>query len=274
MRFIFRILILAPVLYIILVVFVYYYQNNLLYYPESGIAATPENYGLDWENIYFETADHIKLNGWFLPGKNSEEVILLSHGNAGNISNRLPLLRLLNTLGINIFIYDYRGYGRNEGSPGEAGLYLDIEAAFSYLQETKNFKPKQIILMGRSLGGGVTGHLAARERVKGVILESTFTSVPNLAADLYWFLPVRQLCKNNFATINKVARIKSPLLIIHSREDELIPFEHGQKLFEKATEPKSFLAITGSHNQGSLNSKKEYITALKSFIQNPLNNSQ
>ncbi|MDA3864636.1 MAG: alpha/beta hydrolase [Deltaproteobacteria bacterium] len=274
MRFIFRILIWAPVLYIFLVVFVYYYQNNLLYYPESGIASTPKNYGLVWEDIYFETADGIKLNGWFIPGKNSENVILLSHGNAGNISNRLPLLRLLNTLGTSIFIYDYRGYGRSEGSPGEKGLYLDVEAAFSYLQKTKNFKQEQIILMGRSLGGGVTSHLAARKPVKAVILESTFTSVPNLAAELYWFLPVKVLCKNNFATINKVARIKSPLLIIHSRDDELIPFEHGKKLFEKATKPKSFLEISGSHNQGSLNSKKKYITALKSFLKFQPDNSR
>jgi pimeloyl-ACP methyl ester carboxylesterase len=165
-----------------------------------------------------------------------------------------------------VFIIDYRGYGQSEGRPNEAGTYLDAEAAWRYLVEDRGIEPKQIIAFGRSLGGAVAAWLAIEHPPKGLILESTFTSVPDMAARQFPFLPVRWLARTQYNTIDRLPQIYVPLLISHSPDDRIIPYSHGQRLFEVANTPKYFLRMKGGHNEGFLITGKPYEDMLQKFI--------
>lgn len=167
---------------------------------------------------------------------------------------------------LNVLMFDYRGYGRSEGSPDEKGTYLDAEAAWRYLVEQRRERAGQIVIHGRSLGGAVAAHLAGDHTPAALVLESTFSSIPDLAARLYWWLPVRWLSKFHYRTAERVAAIQCPVLVIHSRDDDLIPFEHGRHIFEAAPQPKRFLEIRGSHNSAFLDSESTYAPALRAFL--------
>ncbi|MBU1537638.1 lysophospholipase, partial [Myxococcota bacterium] len=179
-------------------------QSCSAYYPSKQRLGTPAGMGLAFEDITLNTADKEKLHAWFVPRRKERGVVLFSHGNGGNISYRLWSIETFHSLGYAVFIYDYRGYGRSTGTPSEKGTYHDIQAAWDYLTKEKGFAPGRIVLFGRSLGGGVTSWLAARTRPAGVILESTFTSVPDLAADLFWYLPSRYFAKQRYNTWKRI----------------------------------------------------------------------
>ncbi len=193
-------------------------------------------------------------------------MILFCHGNGGNISHRLDSIQLFHRLGLSTFIFDYRGYGLSEGSPAEKGTYLDAEAAWNYLIRQRKVEPKKIIVFGRSLGGAVAAWLAQGHTPRMLIIESTFTSVKDLAGKFYPYFPVRLLSRFNYNVIEYLQKVNCPLLIIHSRDDEIVPFSHGQRLFMSAKEPKEFLDIMGTHNEGFILSGKHYETGLDSFI--------
>ena len=165
-----------------------------------------------------------------------------------------------------MLIFDYRGYGKSEGTPTEKGTYLDAEAAWDYLVNVRHVKPEKIILFGRSLGSAIAAEIAIRRKAGAIIIESGFTSIPDLGAKFFPHLPVRLISRYHYSTIDKVSMIDIPKLFIHSQQDELIPFEQGIRLFEKASAPKEFLQITGSHNEGFLISGKIYIDGLNIFI--------
>jgi len=252
--------------YIIFAGFLFIFQSHYVYYPERVLLADPGSIGLDFDSVHFETADGMKLSGWFIPSDSARGVILFCHGNAGNISHRLESIQIFHRLGLDVFIFDYRGYGQSEGKPTEHGTYQDAEAAWRYLVETRQVNPSQVVVFGRSLGGAVASWLAQSHRPRALILESTFTSVPDIAATLYPYLPVRFLSRFQYGTAEYLGRIECPVLIVHSRDDEIMPFSHGRQLFEMAREPKEFLEISGTHNEGFITSGKHYEQGLDAFI--------
>jgi len=253
--------------YVILSVFLFVFQSSYVYYPVRALRADPGSIGLDFEKIDFETTDGVKLSGWFIPSDTATAVILFCHGNAGNISHRLDSIRIFNQLGLDIFIFDYRGYGESEGKPSEKGTYEDTEAAWQYLVETRKVNPRSIIVFGRSLGGAVASWLAQKHTPGMLVLESTFTSIKDVAAILYPYLPVRWLSRFEYNTAEYLSRVDCPVLVIHSRNDEIMPYSHGHRLFEIAREPKKFLEISGTHNEGFITSGKLYEEGLNAFIQ-------
>lgn len=253
-------------LYIVIVIAVYFFQPGLIFFPEREIYTTPDKSGFAYENIAFFAKDKTKLSGWFIPAVNSKGVILFCHGNAGNISHRMESIQIFNKIGFDVFIFDYRGYGESKGKPSEKGCYLDAEAAWNYLIEQKKYSSDDIIIFGRSLGGTIASWLAQIHTPRKIILESTFTSVQDLGAELYPYLPIKYISRFDFNAIDYIQNVKCPVLIIHSRDDEIIPFTHGKKLYKYANEPKYFFEIQGSHNDGFFMAGDEYIKKLENFI--------
>lgn len=253
-------------LYIGLVIILMVFQAHFIYFPQREITVTPGEIGLSYEAVYFAAADGVKLSGWFVPAERSRAVILFCHGNAGNISHRLESIQVFHRLGLSTFIFDYRGYGQSEGKPTEQGTYLDAEAAWSYLIQKKQVDPTRIIIFGRSLGGVIAAWLAHVHTPKVLIIESTFTSIRDIAADLYPYLPVRLLSRFDYSAMDYLRQVNCPVLIVHSRNDEIISFSHGRRLFEAAHEPKEFLEITGTHNEGFMTSARHYEGGLDFFI--------
>jgi len=270
--------------YAVLAVVLFFYQPNLLYFPDMptrAIEATPADIGLDFEPLTLTTIDAESIDAWFVPadparGESTRGdparrdsvagVVLFCHGNAGNISHRLDSIRLFHELGLSVLIFDYRGYGQSTGKLTEKGTYQDADAAWNYLVQQRGIPPEAIILFGRSLGASIVSDLAARQVAAAVILESAFTSVPDVAAQLYPWLPVRWLRRYQYDTRKNLANIHSPVLIIHSRDDEIIPYVNGERLFAAANEPRQFLELRGGHNDGFMVSGSDYIHALDSFI--------
>ncbi len=262
-------LLLAAAAYGALVLLVSCSQSRLIYFPDMPsreLTATPRQIGLAYESVEFTTDDGVKLHGWFVPAAEPRGTLLFFHGNAGNISHRLDSLRIFHDLGLSSLILDYRGYGQSEGTPSEEGTYLDAEAALRFLQEQRGVAAGDLIVFGRSLGAAIAAHLASRHRVRALILESAFASVPEMAAALYPFLPTRWLVRFSYATKDYVGQRSCPLLVIHSRDDEIVPFEQGQTLFAAANPPKRFLELRGGHNDGFLASRGAYVEALDEFI--------
>jgi fermentation-respiration switch protein FrsA (DUF1100 family) len=192
---------------------------------------------------------------------------LFCHGNAGNIWNRIDVIWMLHEMGFNVCIFDYRGYGKSEGRPTEAGTYADAEAVWKWLVETKGIAPGRIVVQGESLGGGVASWVAEKKKPGALILESTFTSLPDMAARMYPFLPARWLCRFSYNTLARLPDIHCPVLVAHGKDDEMIPFAFGQRLFQAANEPKVFIELKGSHNDGRERSGREYEEMLKAFIE-------
>ena len=257
--------------YALILAIVYFKQERLLYFPEKEILQTPNNISLKYDEINFKTKDGFNISGWYIPAKIEKGVLLFCHGNAGNISHRLESINIFNSLNLSILIFDYRGYGKSEGKPSEHGTYFDAEAAWDYLVNVKGKSPKEIIIFGRSLGGAVAAETAMRKNPAALIMESCFTSVPDLGKRFYPWLPVKLISRFKYSTINKIGSINCPKLIIHSPEDEIIPFMHGKALYENAFHTKEFLKIKGGHNEGFLISGKAYNDGLKIFLEKYLN---
>jgi len=267
--FIIPLLLLAGGMYLLFCVLLFFMQSRLLYFPNLAgreLRRTPADIGLAYEDVHITASDRVGLHGWYVPARQERDVLLFFHGNAGNISHRLDSLRIFHDLGLSILIIDYRGYGRSQGKVSEAGTYRDAEAAWQYLAQVRQVTPDRIILFGRSLGGAVAAHLAASHPPAGLILESVFTSVPDMAADLYPFLPVRLLSRFHYNTLSSLKKVHCPVLVVHSPDDDIIPFAHGQKLFAAAKSRKSFLEIRGDHNEGFLASGNLYRQGLDRFI--------
>jgi fermentation-respiration switch protein FrsA (DUF1100 family) len=252
--------------FVIFAGYLFVFQSNYIYYPERTLSNDPGNVGLSFENVSFETTDRLKLSGWFIPCDNHRAVILFCHGNAGNMSHRLDSIQIFHRLGLGVFIFDYRGYGQSEGKPSESGTYTDVEAAWNYLVAERQVKPSEIIIFGRSLGGAVAAWQAHIHTPGALILESTFTSAPDIGAQYYPFIPVRLISRFKYDTAAYLKEVKCPVLIVHSPNDEMMPFSHGQRLFEVAKEPKEFLEISGSHNEGFITSGRQYEEGLNAFI--------
>jgi fermentation-respiration switch protein FrsA (DUF1100 family) len=253
--------------YLVIVLLVYIFQSKLLYFPDKNLITNPEFYGLKYEEVKFKTSDEIKIHGWYIPEDSAPYTLLFCHGNAGNISHRLESIKQFHDFGLNVFIFDYRGYGQSGGGTTEQGTHLDAEAAWNYLTNEKNISPQNIILFGRSLGAAIACQLATQQNAAALIMESAFMSVPKLAAQIYPFLPVRWLSRFQYNNLENIQKISYPVLFIHSRQDEIIPFSHGKRLFSVANPPKQFLEIYGSHNDGFYVSREIYEKGIKEFLE-------
>lgn len=249
--------------YILLCIGLYFFQEKLIYFPDNQLVNTPS---LDFNDVYLTSSEGKKIHGWYIDHENPRAYVLFFHGNAGNISHRPETIKIFNELGLATLIIDYQGYGLSEGQPTEKGSYDDALAAWKYLIDEKNIKAEYIIVFGRSLGGGVASWLANEKQPGLTILESTFSSITDIGKETYPFLPVKWLTRIQYNSKEHIKTINSPVLIIHSQHDEIIPFEHGQLLFNLAKEPKEFHEIQGGHNGGFLINRESYKNALANFI--------
>lgn len=265
---IWQILGMLAAIYAGLALFLYLFQSRMVYYPEIGreMVATPRQAGLDYEDVKLLTADGIALHGWFVPSSQSRGTVLFLHGNAGNISHRLDSLLMFHRLGYSTLIIDYRGYGNSAGKPSEQGTYQDAEAAWRHLTETRKIPSDTIVLFGESLGGAVAAWLATRHRPEALVISSGFTSVPDLAAKFYPFLPVRWLSRFDYDTRAYLRTVEAPVFIAHSPEDEIIPYRHGRALYDAAKAPKQFLELSGGHNEGFIFVRESWVQALGEFL--------
>lgn len=255
--------------YIALVIVVFFIQAGLIYLPSvptRDIVATPADIDLNYTTVNITTKDGIKLHGWLIPAEQQRGVILFFHGNAGNISHRLESIRLFNLLQLTTLIIDYRGYGQSEGKPSELGTYLDAQAAWQHLTEERHIPPDNIIIFGRSLGGAIATELATKTTPKALIVESTFASAAEIAADIYPYLPTKWLLRFNYNTSERLQSISVPKLIIHSTDDEIIPYKHAETLYANAKPTKQLLTIQGDHNSGFLSSATPYLKGVEQFL--------
>jgi uncharacterized protein len=240
---------------------------------ETALVFIPRRYpvgdwhpaGLAFEDAWFHSADGTQLHGWFLPQTRPRAVVLFCHGNEGNVATWAGALRIIHDrLSVAVLGFDYRGYGRSEGSPSEAGILADARAARAWLAHRAGIPENQIVVMGRSLGGAVAIDLAAQDGARALVVESTFTSAPDIAdAKLPW-LPLRRLMRTQLDSMAKIRNYQGPFLQSHGTDDRLVPFEMGQRLFAAANEPKRFVTIPGGgHNDPQTD---EYYVALSDFL--------
>lgn len=271
MRTLIPFLALAGVLYMGLSLALYLFQDRMVFLanmPGRALEATPGDMGLEYEDAWIDTSDGEKLHGWLIPAAVPRGTLLFFHGNAGNISHRLDSIMIFNKLGLDVLIIDYHGYGQSSGSPGEDKTYLDAQAAWDYLVVERGVSADHIVIFGRSLGGAVGAWLGSRPGVNpaGVIIESSFSSGVDMARTLYWFLPARLITRVKYPVADYAAGLRAPLLVAHSRDDEIIPFRMGRVVFEAAPGPKYFHEMHGDHNAGFWISREQYVPALDTFL--------
>jgi hypothetical protein len=246
-------------------------EKGLIFFPLRQLEGTPEDFGLEYENVFFLAADGIRLHGWFVPSTDPEENITLLwfHGNAGNISHRLENLALLHHyLNISIFIFDYREFGLSAGHISKAGTYLDAKGAWNYLVAERMVEPTDILLFGRSLGTALAVDLACSEPCLGVVLEAAFTSSQDMLKRYFLGAIPPELTQSSYDNIGKIHLIQEPLLFIHGEYDEAIPLEMAQRLYKTAQAPKRFYLVSESgHNDTYVVGGSEYFRQWQVFLQ-------
>lgn len=253
--------------YGIFALLLYFMQSKFLYLPKREIYYTPAELELPFEDISIQTPDNETITGWYIPAENAEITVLFCHGQGGNIMHRLDTINIFNELGLNCLMFDYRGYGHSTGKPTEQGTYIDTQTAYDWLVNTKKQDPENIIIFGRSMGCAIAANLASRVKAKAVVLESGFTSFGDIGQKFYPYMPVKLFATFSYNTIEYIKKTDIPVLIIHSKDDEIVPFEFGQKLYNAASEPKEFLEIFGRHNDGFLMTGDRYRNGLENWIE-------
>jgi len=243
-------------------------EEKFIFFPAAAIEATPRDAGLAFEDVYFTAADGTRLNGWLVPHPGAAATVLWLHGNAGNIGDRVGGLKLFqDKVKAGVFMIDYRGYGRSAGTVSEAGTYEDARAALEYLKARKDVDANRIVVFGQSLGAAVAADLAGREACLAVILEAPFASIPDMARAVYPWLPAA-LIRTRYDVVEKIKKIKSPVLVAHGERDDVVPFEQGRRVFAAAPEPKKFYPIPGArHNDTFYAGGEAYFTVIKDFIE-------
>ena len=245
-----------------------WFEHSQVYHPSRALEATGSELGRAFEDVRFKASDGVELNGWFFPGNTNSSrarlAVLFCHGNGGNISHRLDTCAALLASGVSVLVFDYRGYGRSAGRPGEEGTYRDAEAAYQWLGQ-RGFEGTNSVAFGESLGGGVAAELAMRAPLGGLVLQSTFTSIPDIGAELFPWLPVRWLGTIRYDTRSKLPQLKAPVLVMHSRADEIVPFHHGERNFAAAKEPKLFWELRGDHNN-AVEDARHFIAGMEKLL--------
>ncbi|MDX2427286.1 MAG: alpha/beta hydrolase [Xanthomonadales bacterium] len=273
MRTLVSILIIATSGYLLLLLMLYLFQGRMVFlsdFPDRALVASPGDIGLDYEDVSLTTSDDEHLHGWYIPALDSKGVLLFFHGNAGNISHRLDSIKIFQELGLDVLIIDYRGYGKSTGTTSEQGTYLDAQAAWDYLVNSRGVPADRIIVFGRSLGGAIGAWLSAQNTPAAVIIESSFSSGVDMARRFYPFLPASLITRLRYPVVDYAGRLNCPVLVVHSRHDEIIPFAMGRAIYAAVKQHKKFLEIRGDHNNGFLISQADYVAALNDFIRTSL----
>lgn len=245
-------------------------ESKFLFFPDypTRVVSPPEaSLRLEYRVVKLGTEDHVRLSGWLVPSEADRGVIIFFHGNAGNIGDRVHRYVELNKLGYGVLAVDYRGYGDSEGVPDESGLYKDALACYRYVADTLGTPATRIVLYGQSLGSAVAVDLATRVTHAALVVEGAFTSAADRGQELYPFLPVRWMMRNRFDSLKKIPGIRTPKLFIHARDDEVIPVSHGRKLFEAATEPRTFVEVRGGHNDCEIVDAGHMYSSLRQFLE-------
>ena len=264
-------------IYVLLALALYLLQGKMVFLsglPGRALTATPGDIGLEYEDVALTTSDNERLHGWYVPATDGRGVVLFFHGNAGNISHRLDSIAIFHQLGLDTLIIDYRGYGQSTGKTSEQGTYLDAQAAWNYLVDERRIPADRIIVFGRSLGGAIGAWLGAQPDMKNgpaaMIIESSFSSGVDMARRLYPFLPVQLITRLRYPVAEYASLLECPVLVVHSRDDEIIPFAMGQSIYEAVKQRKSFLELRGDHNNGFYISRHDYFEGMNSFIESVL----
>ncbi len=243
-------------------------EDRLIFQPSPTVEHTPRTAGLEFQDLFFTARDGVRLHGWHIPHREARSTLVWFHGNAGNISHRIDnIKRLHDKVAVNIFIFDYRGYGRSAGIASEEGTYLDGEAALDLVRKELAAEPGKTVLFGRSLGAAIAAEMANRYAVQALILESPFISIPEMARVVLPFLPIGPLLQTRYDTRAKIQSVTVPVLVLHGDRDEVVPFAQGKKVFDAAPEPKKFFKIVGAgHNDTYEVGGEVYFQQLKGFI--------
>ncbi|MFW5781695.1 MAG: alpha/beta hydrolase [Candidatus Muiribacteriaceae bacterium] len=259
-----RLIIIAITFFVVFsVIFFHFFQEKLIYYPVKELESTPDNAGVEYEDVYINTADNIKIHAWYIPA--GEKCVVFCHGNGGNNSYYLDRAVMLKELGISVLLFDYRGYGRSEGELSEDGTYIDAEAAYSYVRD-RGYSEEDIVIWGWSLGGAVAAGLASERPASPLVLESTFTSLSDIAFEVYPFLRplIRFQLRYRYNTAEYIRNSDNPLMIMASPEDEIVPFYMGKKLSE--IRESRFVVLSGGHNDSFLISRETIRDNLIEFL--------
>ncbi len=264
-KLLFEILMIPAVLGVI-VVYLRFTEKRIIFYPSGEIELTPQDIGLKYEDVFFNSADGVKLNAWFVPGLKEKATFIFCHGNAGNISHRLEKVKAFHDLDYNVLVFDYRGYGKSQGSPSEEGLYADTQAAYDYLLG-RGVESSKIIGFGESLGGAAIIDLASKNELGALIVESTFSSGRDMSKVIYPYIPP-WVFSSRFDSVEKIKRVSAPKLVIHSINDEIVPYRLSRKLYDAASQPKEFFEIRGGHNSGFFECEELAKEKLASFLNN------
>jgi fermentation-respiration switch protein FrsA (DUF1100 family) len=245
------------------------FADRLIYFPtREHDGGTPARLGVAYEDVELRAADGVRLHAWFVPAPAAKRVLLFLHGNAGNISHRLEKLAVFNELGASVLLLDYRGYGRSEGTPDEAGTYRDAEAAYAWLR-ARGFPAAQIVAYGESLGGPIATDLAARHALGGLILESAPSSILAVARHHYPLLPAGMFLSARYDALGKIGGVRVPVLMLHSPDDEIVPYALAEELYAAANDPKQLVRLRGGHNDNFLVAADVYREALRGFLRRP-----
>ncbi len=249
--------------------FLVIFEKHFIYYPAAAVDLTPKALGLPFDEVVIDVEPGVKIHGWFIKAATEPSVatVLFSHGNAGNIADRIDRVQSLRSLGADFLLYDYRGYGKSTGDTDEEGTYRDGRAAYDYLVKSRQIDPGHIVLMGESLGCAVSIQVALERKAAGLVIEAPFASIAHMANAVYPFLPLGSFIRTRYENVKKIPQLKMPLLVIQGTKDEVIPVAQGRMVFDAAPEPKRYLAIEGAHhNDVYVIGGEGYRRALGEFI--------
>lgn len=259
-----------PVLTVIVITVLFYlflrwFERMNVWIPRHELVADPSQTGLNHEELFLVTSDNLNIHCWYFPHEKAKGSLLFCHGNAGNISHRIESIRQFHSLGLNVLVFDYRGYGISDGRLSEQGTYTDAETAYHWLKEREPNKP--VVIFGRSMGAAIAAELATRVKANALIFESGFISIKEMGKELFPWFPVWWLNSIKYDSLSKIQKINTPLLVIHSPDDDLVPYTHGKKIFDAANEPKQFIHLSGTHNEGHFINVDEYLQNISAFLE-------
>ncbi|MGD8568068.1 MAG: alpha/beta hydrolase [Gammaproteobacteria bacterium] len=261
------------ILLTLLALHLYLRQDRWVFKPTGKLLGTPADFDINYEDVCLTSPGQDTLHGWWIKGRKRDKAVMLFHGTTGNISYELPTIRFLQSLGLSVFAVDYPGYGQSEGQPSERGCLEAADRAMQYLQQVKGFEPGHVVYFGKSLGGALAAYLATKEKSAGLVLHGTFTSVPDLAAQLFPFFPVIKLfVRTKLNCLVWLKHCKGPLLLLHAKADDFIPISHAHRLFQSATVPKKFLQIPGGHDSNDWQNSSRVREAWSKLLSGQLDN--
>ena len=244
----------------------YFHQEKYIFHPEKAWKATPASEGLAYEDLTLRSSDGVRLSAWYIPSEVSKGSIIFLHGNSRNMSSDLDGVKMYHAMGYHVLIVDYRGYGKSEGSIDEQGTYRDAQAAWDWLVRSKRESPDRIVICGHSLGAAIAAELASKHPPKALILEAAFTSISDAGQSRYPYFPVKLLSRYHYDTLGMLSSIRCPVLIVHSRDDEIIPFSHAQRLYAAVTGKKDFIELNGPHKGDYQPTLEKYHRGVKQFL--------